>query len=101
MAIAAHGGDHAIYPDCRPEFIDHLRPVLANCDYSPVQLFAPFLHQHKAEIVKVGAVLKTPMDLTWTCYQGRERHCGKCGSCVERREAFAAAGVPDPTEYEN
>lgn len=96
---AAHAGDHAIYPDCRPEFVDFMNHVLTVANYSPVRVVAPFIGMTKAEVVGEGAQLGVPFDLTWSCYQGLEVHCGKCGTCVERREAFQLAGVKDPTEY--
>jgi len=102
IGLGVHGGDHFIYPDCRPEFVEALEKTLALATdgYSakPVVL-APFLRGSKADIVKRGAELGAPMELTWTCYEGGEVHCGKCGACVERREAFQLAGVPDPTVY--
>lgn len=100
LYYAAHSGDHAIYPDCRPEFVEAMARLLAVSDWSPVRLAAPFVGIDKAEIVRRGAAFGVPMGLTWSCYKGGEKHCGKCGTCVERREAFALAGVADPTEYE-
>ena len=101
IGIAAHAGDHAIYPDCRPEFIDAARAVLAISDYKPVRVWAPFLDMTKADIAKLGSNMGVPFDMTWSCYEGRELHCGKCGTCVERREAFVNANRPDPTVYED
>ncbi len=100
VAYAAHGGDHAIYPDCRPEFADTMAQAIAMADWHRVTLLRPFVAMTKADIVRRGAELGVPLERTWSCYQGRERHCGACGTCVERREAFTLAGVPDPTEYE-
>lgn len=100
VAYAAHSGDHAIYPDCREEFVQAMRGVLHLCDWKKVSLSTPFIEWTKADIARQGAALKAPLTLTWTCYKGGEKHCGKCGSCTERREAFQIAGVPDPTEYE-
>lgn len=100
VAYAAHGGDHAIYPDCRPDFVKALAEVLKICDYSPIRLEAPFLNFSKADIVLEGARLGVDFSKTWSCYKGGDIHCGKCGTCVERRQAFASAGVCDPTEYE-
>jgi 7-cyano-7-deazaguanine synthase len=99
VAYAAHGGDHAIYPDCRAEFADALAGAIALCDWHPVKLLRPFVSWTKADIAKRGAELAVPMELTWSCYQGGTTHCGQCGTCVERREAFELAGVTDPTEY--
>jgi len=100
IAYAAHAGDHAIYPDCRPAFAKAMRRVLKVCDYEPVKLVAPFIGKTKADIVRIGHHLRIAMDKTWSCYQGQERHCGKCGTCVERIEAFKLAGVVDWTEYQ-
>jgi 7-cyano-7-deazaguanine synthase len=99
VAYAAHSGDHAIYPDCRTTFIDAMEDALARCDYRRINLLTPFAGRTKAGIVKMGAELKAPLELTYSCYNGGEHHCGKCGTCIERREAFAFAGVPDPTDY--
>lgn len=99
VLYAAHAGDHPIYPDCRPEFVMALQQALRFCHYEPIVLDAPFVTVSKAEIVKLGTTLGVPFELTWSCYQGRVKHCGKCGTCVERREAFELAGVPDPTRY--
>jgi len=100
VAYAAHAGDHTIYPDCRQGFIDKLVEAIAVADWHPVRLSAPFAGISKADIVRRGHDLGAPLHLTWSCYKGGERHCGKCGTCVERIEAFELAGVPDPTEYE-
>jgi 7-cyano-7-deazaguanine synthase len=100
LAYAAHAGDHAIYPDCRPAFVGAMRQALAVCDDPGLTLLTPFLHATKADIVRCGAALGVPYALTWSCYKGGERHCGTCGTCYERREAFTLAGVVDPTVYE-
>ena len=100
VAFACHAGDHTIYPDCRPEFTEAMRLAASLCDWRPVEVLAPFVDKTKAEIVKIGAQLGAPLEQTWSCYQGAKLHCGRCGTCVERREAFDLAGVPDPTEYE-
>lgn len=99
VAYAAHGGDHPIYPDCRPEFIEAMRRAAALCDWHPVEIVAPFADRTKADLVRLGAGLNVPFAKTWSCYGGRDVHCGRCGTCVERREAFDLAGVPDPTRY--
>lgn len=99
IAYAAHGGDHTIYPDCRPEFADKLDAVVRISDWHPLFLERPFVAMDKADIVRLGAAIGAPLELTWSCYNGGEKHCGKCGTCVERREAFRAAGVNDPTVY--
>ncbi|QDU93537.1 7-cyano-7-deazaguanine synthase QueC [Lignipirellula cremea] len=99
VAYGAHSGDHAIYPDCRPEFADAMSAASLLCDWKPIRLMRPFVQFDKGQIVALGHDLKTPFELTWTCYQGGEKHCGKCGSCTERQEAFAQAGVVDPVAY--
>ena len=101
IAYAAHAGDHTIYPDCRPEFADAMESALGLADWEKLSLHRPFVHLSKTDLVKKGAELGAPLHLTWSCYAGREKHCGKCGTCVERKEAFALAKVPDPTEYED
>lgn len=103
VAIAVHGGDHFIYPDCRPGFIDAFQTMQAHAleDYADVKLLAPFVTGSKADIVTEGAKYGTPFGQTWSCYKGGERHCGRCGTCVERREAFHLADVTDPTDYED
>ena len=101
IAYAAHAGDHTIYPDCRPEFADAMETALGLADWEKLSLHRPFVHLSKTDLVKKGAELDAPLHLTWSCYAGREIHCGKCGTCVERKEAFALAKIPDPTEYED
>jgi len=100
VAYGAHAGDHAIYPDCRGSFVLAMTGALAVCDWEPILLLTPFLYMTKAQIVAQGAEVGAPFGLTWSCYNGREKHCGVCGTCVERRAAFRLAGVIDPTEYE-
>lgn len=95
--LGVHAGDHPIYPDCRPEFWDRLRGLVK--DAYGVALYTPFLNISKAEVAKVGHRLGAPLGLTWSCYEGGEIHCGRCGTCVERAEAISLAGVPDPTPY--
>lgn len=103
IAAAVHGGDHFIYPDCRPEFATAFQEMedLALAGVARLTLRTPFVHASKADIVTVGARLAVPFEKTWSCYQGGERHCGRCGTCVERLEAFALAEVADPTSYED
>lgn len=103
VAYAAHAGDHPIYPDCRPEFIDSVRNTISlgtGWKHDGVYLLAPFVNKTKADVVKLGAKLCVPFQLTYSCYKGEKKHCRKCGTCVERAEAFRLAGVLDPTEYE-
>lgn len=101
VAYGAHAGDHAIYPDCRPEFADAMENVTALCDWNPPKILRPFIKMTKAEIVKLGDELGVNFALTFSCYEGRSNgiHCGRCGTCVERAAAFAEAGVKDPTRY--
>lgn len=99
--IANHGGDHTIYPDCRPEFIDAMDKATSAGTFVDVCVEAPYTNISKADIVRRGTALGIDYAKTWSCYKGSEMHCGKCGTCVERKEAFADAGVKDPTEYEN
>ncbi len=101
VAVAVHGGDHFIYPDCRPGFIDAFQKMQDEAldGYGAVRLYAPYVDVPKAAIVADGARHGTPFVETWSCYKGGENHCGRCGTCVERREAFHLAGVDDPTDY--
>lgn len=103
VATAVHGGDHFIYPDCRPGFTEAFDAMqqAALEGYADVRLHTPFVHRSKADIVTDGAAANTPFALTWSCYKGGAQHCGRCGTCVERREAFDLAGIPDPTPYED
>ncbi len=96
VAYAAHSGDHAIYPDCRPEFADALANVLKLCHYDPIKLERPFVNMTKTEIVKLGMELGVDFAETWSCYNGLEKPCGQCGTCKERAQAFAEAGIIDP-----
>jgi 7-cyano-7-deazaguanine synthase len=99
IAYAAHSGDHAIYPDCREEFVDALNKALGLADWHTVQIERPFINISKADIVKLGSDLKVPFADTWSCYKGGEKACGVCGTCYERRESFVEAGITDPTPY--
>jgi 7-cyano-7-deazaguanine synthase len=103
VATAVHGGDHFIYPDCRPGFIEAFQVMQnqATEGYASVKLLAPYVHEPKSFIVTDGAKYQTPFCETWSCYKGGECHCGRCGTCVERREAFHLAGVADPTDYQD
>ena len=96
----AHAGDHAIYPDCRSEFVKKMDDVARIANYQAIEIKAPYLSMSKAEILKIGLNLGLDYSQTWTCYNGREKACGRCGSCVERLEAFAQAGCTDPLSYE-
>ncbi len=99
VMIANHGGDHSIYPDCRSAFIAAMREATSAGTYINVEVVAPYTNVTKAEIVRRGAAMGIDYSKTWSCYKGGEKHCGKCGTCVERKEAFLIAGEKDPTEY--
>lgn len=100
VVIAAHSGDHAIYPDCREEFMRAMSEAMRLGTYANVELVRPFIALNKAQIAAEGARLGVGFARTWSCYKGGAVHCGKCGTCVERREAFRDAGLADPTFYE-
>ncbi len=99
LVIAAHGGDHAIYPDCREDFMRAMGDAMRLGSYAGVKLLRPFIALSKGGIAAEGARLGVDFSRTWSCYVGAAVHCGKCGTCVERREAFAQAGLADPTTY--
>ena len=99
LVIAAHGGDHAIYPDCREDFMRAMGDAMRLGTYAGVALLRPFIALTKAQIATEGARLGVDFAHTWSCYKGGEIHCGTCGTCVERREAFIVAGLRDPTGY--
>ena len=93
---AAHSGDHEIYPDCRPEFIKIMSAVLEICDYHIIKFEAPFQSFSKSEIVKTGLAMGLDYSKTWTCYEGKEKPCGKCSACLERALSFKANNTKDP-----
>lgn len=97
---AAHAGDHAIYPDCRPDFVNHLAKAAFIASDQTVKIIAPFIDITKSDIVQIGYELGAPMELTWSCYKGTKLPCGVCSTDRERRWAFQNAGIPDPTEYD-
>lgn len=99
--IANHAGDHAIYPDCRATFIESMSEAMSYGTYKNIKIAAPFTSLTKGDIAHIGAELGVDYTHTYSCYKGGEKHCGRCGTCVERKEAFADAGVEDPTEYES
>lgn len=104
VGYAAHAGDHCVYMDCRPEFATCMAKALLLCDFHPIELLRPFVSPvgySKADIVKLGAALGVPFEKTYSCYKGGEKHCGRCGTCTERKESFQLAGVKDPTSYED
>lgn len=99
LMMANHGGDHAIYPDCRPGFVDAMSKAIAEGTYAGITIEAPYTNITKTDIARRGAALGVDYSHTYSCYKGGEHHCGRCGTCTERRQAFAEAGVPDPTDY--
>lgn len=103
VSIGVHQGDHPIYPDCRAGFISAFQQAVYQGTDGEVTLIAPFVMYSKSQIVKIGHMmdLDEMMWKTWSCYEGEEKHCGKCGTCVERREAFQLAGIEDKTEYKD
>ena len=100
VLIANHGGDHAIYPDCRSEFIHAMDSAMRAGTYENIGISAPYTHISKSDIAKKKKKLQVNYAETWSCYKGGTRHCGKCGTCIERKEALREAGIDDTTEYE-
>lgn len=96
----AHSGDHAIYPDCRPEFVLKMNDVCKIANYQPVQIYSPYLNDTKIDILTDGISMNLDYSKSWTCYNGRKKACGKCGACQERLEAFAQNNMTDPLSYE-
>lgn len=101
VMLANHGGDHAIYPDCRAAFINAMSEAMRLGTYAGIEIYAPYTTLTKRDIARRGADAGVDFSLTYSCYKGGERHCGRCGTCVERREAFREAGLPDPTVYDD
>jgi 7-cyano-7-deazaguanine synthase len=101
LVIAAHAGDHTIYPDCREPFMHGMAEAMREGTYARIELLRPFIHLDKAAIAKLGDSLGVDYGKTWSCYKGGDLHCGTCGTCVERIEAFVLAGIHDPTVYES
>src|SRR5205814_5559576 len=99
LVIAAHAGDHAIYPDCREDFMKAMADAIRLGTYAQIQILRPFIRHTKAQIAQRGHELGVDFSKTWSCYKGGAIHCGTCGTCVERREAFLLAAVADPTVY--
>lgn len=100
LLIANHGGDHSIYPDCRPEFISAIDAATKAGTYNHVEVYAPYTNITKTDIARIGHRLKIDYSKTWSCYRGGKIHCGRCATCLERREALREAGVEDNTRYE-
>lgn len=100
LILGNHSGDHAIYPDCRADFIDGIKKAISAGTAKNIEVVSPFCNITKTDICKLGQEMGVDYSLTYSCYKGGEKHCGKCGTCTERIEAFRDSGVPDPTEYE-
>lgn len=98
--FGAHKNDRAIYPDCRAEFVEAVSKCSALATFKNVTVEAPFVDMFKWQIARIGNELGVDFEKTWSCYEGEDRHCGECGTCQERKEAFKLAGLPDPTKYE-
>lgn len=101
VMIANHAGDHAIYPDCRASFIKAMATAISEGTYENIMLYAPYTLLSKAQIAERGKTLGLDYSQTYSCYKGGEKHCGRCGTCIERRQALAAAGIDDTTEYDD
>ncbi len=99
LVIAAHAGDHTIYPDCREEFMVSMAASISSGTWAGVEVLRPFIHYNKAQIAQRGVALGIDYASTWSCYKGGAVHCGSCGTCVERKEAFSEGSLVDPTEY--
>ena len=100
VMMANHAGDHAIYPDCRPEFVKAMSAAAKAGTYADVEVLTPYTNITKTDIARIGKRLGIDYTETWSCYKGGEKHCGKCGTCRERKEALRDAGIEDKTEYE-
>ena len=100
VMMANHGGDHTIYPDCRPGFVSAMDEAIRQGTYADVRLLAPYTNISKTDIALRGKALGIDYSETWSCYKGGLHHCGRCGTCTERREALAAAGIQDTTVYD-
>ena len=99
VMMANHGGDHTIYPDCRPDFVEAFDAAAHAGTFNGVHLLSPYCHMTKSQIAARGHELGINYAETWSCYKGGDKHCGRCGTCIERKEALAEAGIPDPTDY--
>lgn len=99
LVIAAHYGDHSIYPDCREEFMIAMEQAISSGTYAGISIIRPFIHMGKDEIVRMGAEFQLDFSHTYSCYKGGSIHCGTCATCMERKEAFLSSGIEDPTKY--
>ena len=100
VAFGAHSGEYTPYPDCRPEFTEAMDRAVQLCDWQPLRILAPFVEWAKSDIVRRGAELNVPFHATWSCYVGGDKHCGRCGTCLDRKLAFEKSGISDLTSYE-
>jgi 7-cyano-7-deazaguanine synthase len=100
VAFGAHAGEHTNYPDCKDVFSKAMDAAARVCDWEPITVLSPFVNWNKGDIVKRGIELRVPFERTWSCYNGRDLHCGKCSTCMDRLQAFRQAGISDPAEYE-
>ena len=98
VAFGAHSGEYTPYPDCQPQFAAAMNCATHVCDDNPIEVLAPFVRWDKGGIVKRGEELGVPFELTWSCYEGGSKHCGKCSTCLDRKDAFAKCGITDPVE---
>lgn len=101
VLLANHGGDHTIYPDCRPEFAKAMSDAIAAGTFDGITLLAPYTNITKSDIAAIGKKIGVDYSNTYSCYKGGEHHCGRCGTCVERKEAMRDAGIEDPTIYDD
>ncbi len=101
LVIAAHAGDHAIYPDCREAFMSAMSRAIQEGTYAQLQILRPFIHMSKQDILREALALKMPVEHTYSCYCGQDIHCGDCSTCRERKAAFIQCGITDPTPYQS
>ena len=101
VLLANHGGDHTIYPDCRPGFVRAMSDAISEGTFDGITLIAPYTDITKSDIAAIGKRIGVDYSLTYSCYKGGEHHCGRCGTCVERKEAMRDAGIADPTVYDD
>jgi len=99
VAFGAHTGEYTPYPDCRPEFASAMNDAARVCDWDPIEVLSPFVEWNKAGIVRRGTELDVPFELTWSCYEGGKLHCGKCSTCLDRKQAFSKCSLVDPVAY--
>lgn len=100
VAFGAHAGEYTPYPDCKPQFAAAMNAATHACDDTPVEVLSPFVHWSKGDIVQRGTELGVPFQLTWSCYEGNAKHCGRCSTCLDRRQSFESCGLTDLVEYD-